>query len=203
LALADAHQIGWPDIDLFAVAAGPGSFTGLRIGIATIQGLALTLGRNVAAVSALEALAQSVSPAAAEGALIAAWMDAHRGEVFAALYEVTGAGPFDARRLIELHGPAVGDPGSMIDGVVRRSAGRSVLFAGDGAVRHAAAIEGLCPRIAGVLPPPLLAAAIGRMALGRARRGETVHPSAVGPLYLRRPDAELDRERKRGAQGAS
>src|SRR5262245_32388526 len=51
------HHVGLGDIDVFAVAAGPGSFTGMRIGIATMQGLALTLGRPIVAVSALDALA--------------------------------------------------------------------------------------------------------------------------------------------------
>jgi tRNA threonylcarbamoyladenosine biosynthesis protein TsaB len=61
LALAAAHGLSAGDIDLFAVASGPGSFTGLRIGIATIQGLAFTTKRPVVAVSALEALAASAA----------------------------------------------------------------------------------------------------------------------------------------------
>src|SRR3954464_2074944 len=88
LALAEAN--GWPvpAIDLSAVASGPGSFTGLRIGIATIQGLALVHGRRVAAIPVLDALAHRPSGGLPEGALIGALMDAHRGDVFAALYQV-------------------------------------------------------------------------------------------------------------------
>src|SRR5216110_3382495 len=63
VALGRAHGLSVSEIDLFAVASGPGSFTGLRIGIATIQGLALTTGRRIVAVSALEALAQSAGSA--------------------------------------------------------------------------------------------------------------------------------------------
>src|SRR5947209_19529533 len=79
---AELAQLGaaWSTIDLFAVAAGPGSFTGLRIGIATMQGLALVTGRPAAGVSALEALAQLASQHLDAGALIAAWIDAQRGE---------------------------------------------------------------------------------------------------------------------------
>src|SRR6202163_4393674 len=64
----------WSSIDVFAVAAGPGSFTGLRIGIATMQGLALVSGRRVVGVSALEAHAQLVSRGLAPGALVASWI---------------------------------------------------------------------------------------------------------------------------------
>src|SRR5690606_1492249 len=69
-------------IALFAVAAGPGSFTGLRVGIATIQGLAMARDRRVVPVSTLEAIAE------ASGArTVAAWMDAQRGEVLAQVFE--------------------------------------------------------------------------------------------------------------------
>src|ERR1051325_1570697 len=60
----------WPTIDVFAVASGPGSFTGLRIGIATMQGLAVVTGRRAVGVSALEALAQFASARLPAGALV-------------------------------------------------------------------------------------------------------------------------------------
>src|SRR5688500_11941612 len=71
-------------LERFAVAAGPGSFTGLRIGIATVQGLAMARDRLVVPVSALEALAAA---APGHSPRIAAWMDAQRGEVFAQVFE--------------------------------------------------------------------------------------------------------------------
>src|SRR3954469_2624651 len=75
------------DVDLLAVAAGPGSFTGLRVGIATIQGIAMAHGKRVVPVSALEALARAaINP----DRKIGAWMDAQRNEVFAALYAPDG-----------------------------------------------------------------------------------------------------------------
>src|SRR5438067_13667736 len=88
---AELAQLGapWASIDVFAVASGPGSFTGLRIGIATMQGLALVTGRRVVGVSALEALAQVASADLSPGALVAPWIDAQRGEVFSALYRIT------------------------------------------------------------------------------------------------------------------
>ena len=83
-------------VDVFAVASGPGSFTGLRIGIATMQGLAFVHRRPIVAVSALEALAQIASRGLSPGSIVAAWMDAHRREVFSALYRVADAPPFVA-----------------------------------------------------------------------------------------------------------
>src|SRR5205085_12037134 len=86
--LLAAGGVALADVDLFAVAAGPGSFTGLRVGIATIQGLAAATGRLVVPVGTLDALARSTAVA---GRPIAPWMDAQRGEVFAALYSADGA----------------------------------------------------------------------------------------------------------------
>src|SRR5437588_2449680 len=92
LSVLNARGLSLSDIDLFAVASGPGSFTGLRIGIATIQGLALTTGRRIVPVSALEALAQSV--ASTPETFVGAWMDAHRHDVFTALYKIADAAMF-------------------------------------------------------------------------------------------------------------
>src|SRR6476659_2109290 len=73
-AVAGANHLALADVDLYAVASGPGSFTGLRIGIATIQGLAFVHGRRVVALPALEALAQIASLDVAPGTLVTAWM---------------------------------------------------------------------------------------------------------------------------------
>src|SRR3954465_6855724 len=81
LALAEANRWPLPTIDLYAVASGPGSFTGLRIGIATIQGLALVHGRRVAAIPVLDALAHAVTGGLPAGALIGGLMGADRGGV--------------------------------------------------------------------------------------------------------------------------
>jgi len=97
------------DVDVFAVAIGPGSFTGLRIGIAAIQGCAFATGRSVVGVSALEALAlAAVGGSEAPVRRLGVWIDAQRHEVFSALYGVRGAGPHAILETIE--GPAVGDP---------------------------------------------------------------------------------------------
>jgi tRNA threonylcarbamoyladenosine biosynthesis protein TsaB len=194
IALATAHQVGLSEVDVFAVAAGPGSFTGLRIGIATVQGLAFVNRRPVAGISALDALAHMASLDADAGSVIAAWMDAHRREVFAALYRVAPAAEFDAARLIAIDPPSVRDPLTIL-ARWRDNLTESATFIGDGAVMYSDAIARSVPG-GRVLPPPLLAGAIGRLAVAQARNGAAVDPAGIRPLYVRRPDAELERDRR-------
>jgi tRNA threonylcarbamoyladenosine biosynthesis protein TsaB len=180
------------DVDLFAVASGPGSFTGLRIGIATMQGLAFVRQKRIVPVSVLFALAIGGAGTLDEGAVVGAWMDAHRREVFSALYRVTAAPPFAPERLVELESPAVGDPAAVW--TRWRRIAEPAAVAGDGAVQYAAAIGGR----ARVIDPPPLAGIIGRIAAIRAARGDSVTPAGVQPLYVRRPDAEIARDAERG-----
>jgi tRNA threonylcarbamoyladenosine biosynthesis protein TsaB len=193
LTLAAEHQ--WPlsSIDLYAVASGPGSFTGLRIGIATIQGLAFVHGRRVVGVPALDALAHAISGALSEGTVVAAWMDAHRRDVFAALYRVTAAPPFTTSHLIEVEGPTVASPAATLARWRSREGGLPETFVGDGAFLYAGEIAREAPS-ARVVPPPLLAGAIGRLALARA--SDALDPAAIRPLYVRRTDVEITRDEK-------
>lgn len=204
--LAPLAARGWalPDIDLFAVAAGPGSFTGLRIGIATIQGLALVQQRPVVAVSALSALGQIGSLGAHPGELVGAWIDAHRREVFTALYRVGGAEPFEPDRLIEIEGPMVGEPTATLRRWDASVSGGPATIIGDGAALYADAIgNASAPAYRLLRDVPPLAGAIGRMALVLARSGTRPGPAGVQPLYVRRPDAEIAREsaHHKGHQG--
>ena len=92
--LLAAHGCMLADVDLFAAAAGPGGFTGLRVGLATMQGLAMALDRRVFVASTLDLLALAGRAAAPEAPLVGAWMHGMRGEVFTALYRpaATGSG---------------------------------------------------------------------------------------------------------------
>jgi tRNA threonylcarbamoyladenosine biosynthesis protein TsaB len=194
LALADAHAVALADVDLYAVASGPGSFTGLRIGIATIQGLAFVHRRRVAAISALEALAYACDAESAAGTLIAAWMDARRRDVFTAAYRVAGAAPFRAGRLEEIDGPTVGDPSATLTRWIDNLDLRPAIFVGDGAVLYESEIRSAL--VDGrVVAPPLLAGMIGRLAI--ARVSDALDPARVRPLYVRKPDAEIARDRKK------
>ena len=189
-----ALGVAWSSVDVFAVTAGPGSFTGLRIGIATIQGLALVNRRPAVGVSALEAVAQLASRDLGEGETVAAWIDAQRGEVFSALYRITAQPVFTPERLIELEAPAVATPVLTMSAWGRHDLA-STTFAGDGAARHAAstANDGAIMQLA---RPALLAGAVGCMAAVRAGRGLATTPDAIRPLYIRRPDAEIHRQRQ-------
>ena len=180
-----AAGIGIADVDLFAVAVGPGSFTGLRMGIATVQGLAMARDRRVVPVSTLQALAAA---APGNAGRVAAWMDAQRGQVFAARYSPEGS-------------PLAGGASALTPSETFqawRDAGGTIpmRFIGDGAVRYSDVIHAEAGAGAVVLPHPLLAGVIARMAHDDPSRA--VLPHAVVPLYVRRPDAELARARQAG-----
>jgi tRNA threonylcarbamoyladenosine biosynthesis protein TsaB len=171
------------DVDVLAVAAGPGSFTGLRVGIAAIQGLAMATGKKIVPVSALDALAAWASAAPRSPRSIAAWMDAQRGEVFAALYDASGT---------TVLRPATSlTPDRTLDGW--GDAG-PLRFIGDGAVRYEAVIRERLGSAPAIVPSPPLAGVIGRLAV--AHRERAVLPHAVVPIYIRRSDAELARARR-------
>jgi tRNA threonylcarbamoyladenosine biosynthesis protein TsaB len=171
------------DVEVFAVAAGPGSFTGLRVGIATAQGLAMARARRVVPVSALEALARSaINP----NTPIAAWMDAHRGEVFSEVY-----GPNGSDLLVRAESSL---PSALLESWDRPFPGGGPLFIGDGAVRYRTEIQQRFGGDTRVLRPPPLAGLIGQIAAAHPER--SVLPHAVVPIYIRRPDAELARARR-------
>ena len=173
--------VGLTDIDVFAVAAGPGSFTGLRVGISTMQGLAFAADRPLLGVSALEALATIAHDAgAAADSLTATWIDAWRGEVYAALYEGTR----------ELEAPIVARP----DALLRRLGTPRVI--GDGIPPNTAPIRAALGARA-TFPAdltPLLAGVVARIASRRAAEGDLPAADAIEPVYVRRPDAELARD---------
>ena len=171
------------DVDLFAVAAGPGSFTGLRVGIATIQGLAMAQGKRVVAVSALEALARAGTNAEHT---IAAWMDAQRGEVFAALYAPDG---HDL-----LIPPVSAAPRVVLDAWGDSAHTGPPMFIGDGAIRHGEFIRQKIGSQVRVTPPPPLAGLIGQIAVENPGRADLPH--AIVPIYVRKSDAELARARR-------
>jgi tRNA threonylcarbamoyladenosine biosynthesis protein TsaB len=182
-ATLSAAAVDIREVDLLAVASGPGSFTGLRIGIATVQGLAMAHDLRVVPVSALDALARAaVNP----HHRIASWMDAQRGEVFAALYAADGR---------DLLIPAVS---AVPTAVLKTWAGTidltQVTFIGDGAIHHADAIMNEVAGDVRVLPPPPLAGLIGQIAAEDPARA--VLPHAIVPIYVRKSDAELARARR-------
>lgn len=192
--LLTAQRLGLPDVDVFAVAAGPGSFTGLRIGIATIQGLALALNKPAVGISTLDALGQAVLPCLDDARTrLAAWVDAQRGEVFASLY-IRHRDPSGAR--LELaDGPLAAPPGEVLARWQERDLSPDVA-AGDGAATYSAVLAREAPGITIIEPLPLLAPEVARLAAARVAEGGTWHPHAIAPVYVRRPDAEIARDRR-------
>jgi tRNA threonylcarbamoyladenosine biosynthesis protein TsaB len=179
----EAAGVPLGDVELYAVAAGPGSFTGLRIGIATVQAIAVATGRRVVPVSALDAAAQS---AAGTTGPVGAWMDAQRGEVFGALYGPTG------RDLVIP--PVSATPAALLRGWQSSDNLAGARFVGDGAVRYQEVITSTLGPTATVLPGAPLAGAIGRIAAGAPHLA--VVPHAIVPIYVRQSDAELARARR-------
>ncbi|HVG55542.1 MAG TPA: tRNA (adenosine(37)-N6)-threonylcarbamoyltransferase complex dimerization subunit type 1 TsaB [Vicinamibacterales bacterium] len=179
MAVLEDARVALDDIDVFAVATGPGSFTGLRIGIATMQGLAFSAGKPLIGVSGFDALARAAGHAPLVA--IATWVDAWRGEVFAARYE----------HGLEVESPTVEPPAALL-----RRIGMPTVFIGDGASVHASLISAaLGDRARFAEPPaPLLAGTIALIALESAASGDLPQPDAIRPLYVRRPDAELARD---------
>jgi tRNA threonylcarbamoyladenosine biosynthesis protein TsaB len=186
------------DLDLLVAATGPGAFTGLRIGLAAIQGLAMALDRPVVGVSAFDALAhaeadhRSTSEDAPEVPL-ATWLDAQRGEVYAALYrpvpwEDTGA-------LRQLQAPAVATP-EVILAALSDLTDQPLHFVGNGSIRHRALIAARGPNWTVAHGMPLLASTLASIGRRRAAAGHAGPPHTLQPLYVRPPDAELERERR-------
>ena len=172
-----AAGVGWDDVTRLAVGLGPGSFTGLRIGIATARGLAQARGLEVVGVGSLAALARG-----AEAERVLAVLDARRGEAFAAAWEGSGG-----RDLITVEGfaPAALSPEALAEKV--RAMPVAPLAVGDGAVRFRGSLEA-----AGAQVPPdedgvhrLRAEQVCKL----GAEGRPTDRDALLPDYLREPDA--------------
>ena len=180
LRLLESERLSTVDIDLFAVAAGPGSFTGLRIGIATMQGFALANARPLAGVSALDAIHDAV------GARddVAVWMDAGRGQVFSAVY--SNGAPVEA---------ALVDKPADILARWSREGMRPSTFAGDGALSYQTLIRAASPDAHIVEPAPMIAPSVARLGELHVQTVGASAPDAITPIYVRRSDVELARDR--------
>jgi tRNA threonylcarbamoyladenosine biosynthesis protein TsaB len=183
-------------LDLLVVASGPGAFTGLRIGLAAIQGLAMVTARPVIGVSALDAIAFALWPQiAAQGdeARLVVWLDAQRGEIFEGRYGSAGPSHELPWRLEQ--DATVASPEAALEALP--DAWRPPTFAGDGAAQALARIVAWAGRPITVLDPPdALAPSLARLGGLRARRGDAGPPHTLQPLYVRRPDAEIDRMKR-------
>ena len=187
-----AAGVSVADVDTWAVAIGPGSFTGLRVGIATVQGLAFTTERKVVPVPTLDAIAHGALAAAggAPATLVGVVMDAYRGEVFSALYSSHAIHDGSDELLA---GPSVGPLHDVPAQWHSVTGSRAIALAGDAADVSPFQRAGLEVKIVTVRRS--VAGSVALLAFGRAHAA--VLPHAIRPIYVRRPDAELARERSK------
>lgn len=191
-----ARGLAIQDVDCYAVTSGPGSFTGLRVGMAAIQGLALPSGRRVIPVPTLEAMAEAhLASRTPWRGVLAPCLDGQRGELFLSAYRVSGGTTVDEADVVLE--PAAGPPGELAHAVLEAAGGAPVCFTGFGLERHLDALRAVAPAAAIDRPAMTLAEATVRLA---ARRSDSaVPPHALRPVYVRRPDAVLARDRLREA----
>lgn len=172
--LAEAG-LDWRSLQRVAVGVGPGTFTGLRVGVATARGLAHSLALDLVGVSSLHALAHRALHEGRPGSVLAA-IDARRGEIFAGGWSSDG----------ELFAPRALAPEDVGDLLPHRDPWLAI---GDGAVRYRSHLEALKIE----LPPDTssLHRLSGATVCELALHVEPSGPAAVLPDYLRRPDAEI------------
>ena len=167
------------DVDLFAVSVGPGSFTGVRIGVATVKGLAFGKGKPCAGVSTLEALAENLS--FLPDALICPVMNARRNQVYTALFR-------GKDRLLQDSALSVAELDQILSAYPE-----PVWFVGDGYDLVTSQIShSFVP-----LPQRLQlqsAASVAAVALRAAKEGKTTNDASLSPVYLRPSQAERTRE---------
>jgi tRNA threonylcarbamoyladenosine biosynthesis protein TsaB len=183
--------IGWSAIDRVAVGVGPGTFTGLRIGVATARGLAQSLSAELVGVSSTSALAAAaLGSGEASGRAVLAVIDARRGEAFAAAYQ---AG--EGRLPDELAAPRALAPERLPSVVAEaeEAAGggvsRAWLAVGDGAIRFRAQLEAGGVQVAPDSSPLHLLSGAAICELGAQLASTGIEE--ILPDYRRRPDAEL------------
>jgi tRNA threonylcarbamoyladenosine biosynthesis protein TsaB len=168
-------------IDAFAVTRGPGSFTGLRIGISTVKGLAVATGKPIIGISSLDVLAHQV---AGEATWVCSMIDARRNEIYWRIYRREGEGG-----LTPLSEEQVG-PISKLASQIQEAC----VFIGNAVPQYAALLHGLvkpaircAPETSHTIRPAVLA----HLAWRRLQQGDVDDTYAFAPVYLRKSDAEM------------
>ncbi|MGC1374253.1 MAG: tRNA (adenosine(37)-N6)-threonylcarbamoyltransferase complex dimerization subunit type 1 TsaB [Candidatus Sulfotelmatobacter sp.] len=162
-------------IGAFAVVSGPGSFTGLRVGLAAVKALAETLIKPIAAVSMLEVCAVT---SGIQGRVVAA-LDAGRGDVYLGEYEISSTAPAQATSINPEHVTSRAD-------FFERAKGWHVVTPDPAIAQEAQDVSAQVSIIA-----PISAADVARLGWSKIRSGETVTPERLEANYIRRTDAEI------------
>jgi tRNA threonylcarbamoyladenosine biosynthesis protein TsaB len=182
---------GWApaDIDVVAAVSGPGSFTGIRIGVAAAKGIAEALGKPVVSVGTLEVLAASF---VGFGGVVAPILDARRQQVYCAVYD---------GNLNELVVPDAIKLDELLENPLVAGA-EAVLFAGDGVAAYRDAIAQKLGERARFAPPHLAlqrAGAAAWLAWRKAEAGQTMDAAELSPVYLRKSSAEQVKDQREAA----
>ncbi len=173
-------ELTWDDLDGLAICLGPGSFTGLRIGVTTIKGLCMATGLPLVGISSLEALASQLPYCSMP---ICPILDARKQEVYGAIY-TTASG-----HLQTIMAPAVIGMANLLSTITEPT-----VFIGDGVDVYKSQIAQVGSH--GLLAPPQLifprGAAIGALAMSHFEAGRFLDPASTAPLYIRPSDAEVN-----------
>jgi tRNA threonylcarbamoyladenosine biosynthesis protein TsaB len=185
----EAAKLDLSEIDGFAVTKGPGSFTGLRIGISTVKGLAMASGKAIVGLSCLDVLAGqlpffSAQNKFAQNKHICAMMDARKQEVYAAFYEISESG------LKRISAERVVSPEDAIKNI-----SEPCIFVGDGAALYRELIENTLKKNALFAPEffnIIRASAVAFFSLSRFEKNDTDDIASFVPSYVRKSDAEIN-----------
>ncbi len=189
--MLEKAEISVNDIDCFAAAVGPGSFTGVRIGVATVKALAFAAKKPCAAVSTLHALAHNVS---CFDGIICPILDARRNQVYNALFEGGSLNRITADRALSVD--------SLCDELSETD--KRIIFVGDGVPVFEEQIKAVLGERAVFAPKASqmnLAASVAEIGLEKFKKGDVLSFDELVPQYLRLSQAERERlEREGGAQ---
>lgn len=189
-AVVSMTELDLDSVDGIAVAAGPGSFTGLRIGMSTVKGLGLALDKPVVAVPTCHALAYNLW---GSDKLICPILDARRSQVYTALYE------FKDEEMITIKEQDAMDINDLID--IINNLDRDVIFVGDGIPVFKERIEEKIKNKAYFAPAHLnrqRAGSVAALGMIYMKEGKAESADDVKPVYLRKSQAEREREEKDG-----
>jgi tRNA threonylcarbamoyladenosine biosynthesis protein TsaB len=189
--LQDRANFRLDQVDVFAVAAGPGSFTGLRVGLTAVKAWAEVHGKPIAAISGLEAIAAEsligAAPNTSNPHFIAPFLDARRGQIFGAIYRRTSE---EAQGLELASVESVLSVDEFLELVKGMASQQVDLVSPTPDLLPPARIGELLPGARILEVSAALAPAIGRLGFERAKRGDLVDSIRLDANYVRRSDAE-------------